>query len=74
MKLVRIMAVFGVLGLLLLMLGCSEEKPESDLVIVGESVDDDVNVIDVVIPDDGLDSAIEELEELEGNITKDTNN
>ena len=74
MKLVTVMGVLAILGLLSLVLGCAEEKPESELVIVGESVDDDVNVIDVVIPDDGLDSAIEELEELEGNITKDTNN
>jgi len=67
MKLVTVMGVLAILGLLSLVLGCAEEKPESELVIVGESVDDDVNVIDVVIPDDGLDSAIEELEELEGN-------
>ncbi len=67
MKVVRVVAVCCILLLLLVVAGCGEEKKESEIVIVGEAVEGKVAVENVSIPDDGLDSAITELEELEGN-------
>ena len=66
MNIVRVVIVCSVLLLMLVVAGCSEEKKESELVIVGEYANDDTNVMAVVVPDDGLDSALQELEELEG--------
>ncbi len=60
----RVIFIVVLLLLLILLIGCAEEKAESDLVIVGEQVNDDVESVSV--PDDGLDSALQELEELEG--------
>ncbi len=66
MNLGRVIGVVCVVAVVLLVLGCSEEqKNEGELVIVGEQVDNDVDV-GVVNMDDGLDSALAELEELEG--------
>ncbi len=69
MKVVRVVAVYCILLLLLVVAGCGEEKKESELVIVGEAVERKMDVEQVSIADDGLDSAITELEELEGNST-----
>lgn len=71
MKFAAGVGVGCVLLLVLFAVGCSEEKKEGEVVVVDTSIatsaDDKVAVENVSIADGGLDSAIAELEEFEGN-------
>ena len=66
---VRIFLMVAVVSLLMIFVfGCTKvEKISGELKIIDEPVGDDILVEKVVIPEDGLDSALLDLEEFEGN-------
>ncbi len=70
MKFVTLMTIIVLLIMMLLVVGCGEVKQEND-VISGESPVGlnvtNVTVDKMVLPDDGLDGALGELDEFEGN-------